>query len=161
MWSRCPLTCCFCAGSSGEWVWHEPFERGVFVSFTPLDLLVFKGRHFGDLFIWYRSQELECLMWSSNLLLLKDILCICETALAVGHPSTGGVFGHTAFLPVYPVSVWSFYPLLWRSCWAGFHVFFGENCSVCSCRFAVFWVFLYHHVVLPPLWRFFFKQEIM
>lgn len=66
MWSRCPLTCCFCAGSSGEWVWHEPFKRGVFVSFTPLDLLVFKGRHFGDLFIWYRSQELQCLMWTQT-----------------------------------------------------------------------------------------------
>lgn len=83
MWCRCPLTCCFCAGSQRECV-HEPFKWGVSVSFSPLDLLVFKARYFGDLSLWYRSQELGCLMQNLNLLLLMDVLCICEITLACG-----------------------------------------------------------------------------
>lgn len=133
---------------------HEHSKSGDSVSFSLLDLLVFKARCFGDLSLWYRSQGLGCLMWNLNLLLLTGCLCTTGSLLLVGHPSAGGVLGHTASLPLLPVSVWSFYPLLWRTVELVFTFFFFPPERIVlyvAVGFGVFQVFLYHHVDLPPL----------
>lgn len=82
------------------------------------------------------SQELGCLMWSMDPSLPMETLHICEIS-PDWITTLGVVFGKTVSLPLLPVLVWSFYPLLWRSCLASFQVFFRGNWFVCSCRFGV------------------------
>lgn len=92
----------------------------------------------------------------------RVVTVLVRSLLLVGHPSAGGVWGHTASLPLLPVSVWSFYPLLWRSCQASFHFFFFFSERIVlyvAVGFGVFWVFLYHHVDLPPLWLFVQRKD--
>lgn len=59
--------------------------------------------------------------------------------LVVNHRSWRPVFflGKTVSLPLLPVSLLSFYPLLWKLCWSSFQVPFQRNCSSCHCRFTV------------------------
>ena len=62
-------------------------------------------------------------MWGTNPSLFRKKLHICEIPPDVGHRTRDGVFGKTACLPLLPISVLPFYPLLRRSCWASFQVF--------------------------------------
>lgn len=54
------------------------------------------------------------------------------------------------YLPLLPVLMLSFYPLLWRPCSSSFQVSFRENDFICNCRFVVsvgggqFIIFLRH-----------------
>lgn len=43
---------------------------------------------------------------------------------------------HTS-LPLWPISMWPFYCLLWRSYSPNFQVFFSAYCFICSCIFSV------------------------
>lgn len=82
------------------------------------------------------SQGLGCLMWSMDPSLPRELICEISPDCVDHH--TGSSFSQDCLsLPFLPVLVWSFYPLLWRSCLASFQVFFRGNWFVCSCRFGV------------------------
>lgn len=97
--------------------------------------LVFKAEHCGRSSVWYRSKGLMCPMCSTILLLLREKLHICEVFpnWRGGSLHLYGVFGETLCLHLLPVSVWSFHPLLWQSCWASFQIFFRRNYFKSSC----------------------------
>lgn len=77
-------------------------------------------------------------MWGLNPLLLMDTIYIYRTPPSSGLLLTrGGTFGKTISLSFLIISMWPFYPLLWRSCSASFQVFFIEDCSICSYIFGM------------------------
>lgn len=66
-----------------------------------------------------------------------------------------------------PISMWPFYLLFWRSCSAGFQVFFRGSYIICSYRFVVsmggskLTIFLCHHLELPPSESFLSQATIL
>lgn len=77
-----------------------------------------------------------------------------RTLLMVGHCTTVQVFGETEFLPLLPISVRLFYPLLWSSSSASTQVLFRVNYLIYSYRFVIsigggeLRIFLHHHLEL-------------
>lgn len=78
----------------------------------------------------------------------------------MGHHTRGRVFGNTMSLPLLPIWMSPFYPLLWSRHSASFQVFFRGNCSICSCRFGCVHggdevrIFLWCQFWTAPPWRF-------
>lgn len=66
------------------------------------------------------------------LALQRGALCLC-------YPSYLWISAwELGSLPLLPISMWPFYPLLWKSYFASFQVFSRENCSIGSGSFGVF-----------------------
>ena len=134
IWSRNFLNC-FCAGS--RWVslhvssWKSCLSAQIFGSsghkphwFSRPDIL--RG-----LSLWDKSQELGCLMWDRNSLLLWGMLCVCEISSHCGSLCWGD-FGETTFLLLLPILMWPFILYCGRaSCQSRFKVFFRGIWSMC------------------------------
>lgn len=111
----------------------EPFMRfSISHSFLGFLVISFTGFCLGGSSLQCRSQVLRCLMW--GLYPSSGRYSIFVRSLqTVGCVTVAGVFSDTASLPLLFVSVWFFYPLLWR-CSDSFQVFSRENSSICRCR---------------------------
>lgn len=75
-----------------------------------------------------------------------------RSLMTVGHSAWSGVFGKGVPLPLLPISVRPFYPLLWRCCSSSIQDFLWGNYSICSCGFVIsigeeFRTFLHCHLV--------------
>lgn len=85
----------------------------------------------------------------------EEVPCLWDSSQWMVATRGVGFLARTS-LPLLSVLMWTFYPLLWRSCSVSSQVFFKGNCSTCSCGFDMcvegneFRIFLCHHLV-PPI----------
>lgn len=74
--------------------------------------LTFKARCFGSLSLKYRSYKLECLMWGSNALLLREKLQVLSSLQIVGHCAGSMVYDEIVSQPLLPTLICFFSSLL-------------------------------------------------
>lgn len=95
----------------------------------------------------------------------KDPYLCDSSQLWIAEIGCGFSLGETVSLPLRPISVLSFKPLVWRPCSSSFQVFFQGNYSICSCKFMVFVgggefrVFLGHHLKSSPVSKLVLKMK--
>ena len=113
--------------------------------------VVFKAQHFWGYSLWCRFQMLGNWCGAQAPCSSGRIFLFVRSLLIMGHYTRGRVFGDTMSLPLLPVWMSPFYPLLWSRRSASFQVFFRGNCSICSYRFGCvhrgdeFRIFLWCH----------------
>jgi len=95
----------------------KPFHNGISIPYTPLVLLDIstvdlQSQMFWGLISSMQVQRVRVPDIGHKSLLLRKKLCICEISLTVGLQPGGGVFGGTTSLPLLPISLWTFCPLL-------------------------------------------------
>ena len=95
----------------------KPFHNGISVPYTPLVLLNISpvGLSKPDVLGLISPMQVPGVRVPDighKFLLLRKKLCICEISLTVGLHPGGGVFGGTMSLPLLPISLWTFCPLL-------------------------------------------------
>lgn len=71
--------------------------------------LTFKARCFGSLSLKYRSYKLECLVWGSNALLLREKLQVLSSLQIVGHCAGSGVYDEIVSQPLLPTLICFFF----------------------------------------------------
>lgn len=95
----------------------------------------------------------------------KDPYLCDSSQLWIAETGCGFSLGEIVSLPLLPISVLSFKPLVWRPCSSSFQVFFQGNYSICSCKFMVFVgggefrVFLGHHLKSSPVSKLVLKMK--
>lgn len=148
---------------------YKPFKNRIFTDYSPmfpLNIITvgFESQTFWVLSLQCRTQ-VRCIIWGINPLLLRKKLplyfvwlllfflrCLPPTPTE-GCLSRGGVLMSMS-LPLLPISLWNFYPLLWN-CSASSQVLFRGNFSICSCTSVVsmgkgeIMILLYCHFELP------------
>lgn len=161
IWPKHFLTWCLNTESKGESV-YESIKTRISVFYSPLGLLDVSPIGFQSWLFWASSlqcnfQELElgCLMWGLNPLFLRNTFLFVRSLPLVGYHARGKFFFFckNTSLTLLSVSIWPFYPVVWRSCSTSFQAFFRENWSICSYRIGVymggseFRVFLHPHLL--------------
>lgn len=147
---------------TGQMKLCKHFKLEISVSYGPLGLL--------DIRLWFSNQTVGVCISGASPKCWSPWYGACDLCFSgicflfvrslplVGVHIGGRVFGKTMSLHLLLISVYPFYPLLWRSCFSSFsHLFFQREFSICNCRFGVslgggkFRVFLCCHLELPTL----------
>lgn len=139
---------------------YKPSKSCISVPCSPFSLLaisliVSQNWTFWGLVSQCGFQVLGFLHWETNSSLLKQRLLLSEIPPSGGSLHQGWGFWQDGSLPLLPVSMWHFYPLLWRSCSASGQVFFRRNYFIWNHSFSVsvggsgFRIFLHCHPDCP------------
>ena len=128
-------TAAFALSSGANECTHETFKSrfsNPYISMVLLDVspISFQSQSVGELISWLQGPRVAwCGQQGKNSIFVRSlpILGNCTRVEFLTRMS----------LPLLPVLMLPFYPLLWRSYSASFQVFFTGNFSICSCKSVV------------------------
>lgn len=100
--------------------------------------LVFQGRCDRDSAVRGKAYKLRYLMYGTTFVSLGRSSGFVSSLPIMDHNTRVGFTVGFKVSASSTAMMWTFWWLpVWRSCSASFQVFFGWNCSLCSCRFDV------------------------